>query len=161
MSFRSGFDPEREAKAEFLALLEKLLGSGVVTSAHYVGYAHESILRLLQRHLGTGFSVMDMPDRFHTGAAFFWEEDYPYPHERPNWLEGVKFYQEGCPRADLFIRDVPWGSADPLSAIINLHPPTYVLLADEAIAAATHPAYTWTVLPACALGKLRRDDFST
>jgi hypothetical protein len=143
MSFWDELDSTREARPEVLTALDALFTSHTVTSAHYAGYAHEAVLRLLTRHLGTSFSVMDMPDRYGTGAAFFWEgdDDCPAP-ARPDWLEEVLFYQEGVPDADLFIWDVPWSYPEQFSAIIERHQPTHLLLVDEACSAAPHPAYS-------------------
>ena len=149
-----GFDLTREARPEILAVIDDLLSSHAVSSVHYTGYAYEPILRLLHRHLGTSFSVMDMPDRYHTGAAFFWEgdEDYPGP-ARPDWLEDVPFYQEGFPDSDLLIWDTPWSHAGQLAAIIERRRPTHLLLVDEACSA-THTAYSWALFPTYALGTL-------
>lgn len=152
----------REARPQVLAAIDELLITGAVTSVHYAGYAHESVFRLLHRHLGTAFSVMDFADRYHTGVEFFWEEadgDYPYPH-RPDWLEGVLFYQEGVPNADLLIWDMPCSHPGQLAAIIDRsiashHQPTHLFLVDEACSEASHPAYSWAMFPFYALGTLK------
>lgn len=155
MSIWNDFDSTREARPEVLAVLDELLTSHAVKSVHYVGYAHEPVLRLLHRHLSTSFSVMDMPDRYETGAAFFWEGDDSYPGPaRPDWLEGVSFYQEGIPNADLLIWDAPWSFSGQLSAITERHKPTHLLLVDEACSEASHPAYSWGIFPTYALGTL-------
>lgn len=93
MAFWDKFDPAREAHAEVLAFLDALLAEHPGISAHYTGYAHKPILRILHRHLGVKFSVMDCPDRYYTGVTFFWEEEdgeFPFP-ARPEWLRGVLF----------------------------------------------------------------------
>ena len=155
MSIWNELDPTREARPEVLAALDELLTSRAVASVHYAGYAHEPVLRLLHRHLGTAFSVMDMPDRYETGAAFFWEDDGECPGpDRPDWLEGVQFLQEGVPDADLLIWDAPWSYAEQLSAITERHQPKYLLLMDEACSAASLPAYSWTKFPNYTLGSL-------
>lgn len=154
MSIWSRLDPTREVRPEVLAVVDQLLTAGAVASVHYAGYAHEAVFRLLHHHLGTVFSVMDFPDRYHTGAAFFWEDggDYPGPR-RPAWLEGVQFYQEGWPGADLLIWDAPFRPGQ-LAAVISRRRPTHLLLVDEACSEASHPAYSWIVFPTYALGIL-------
>ena len=99
---------------------------------------------------------MDMPDRYHTGAAFFpeGEADTPGP-ARPEWLAGVPFYEEGFPESDLLIWDTPWSHTEQLAAILKRHQPTHLLLVDEACSAATHPAYSWALFPTYALGTLK------
>lgn len=95
--------------------------------------------------------------RPNTGAAFFWDgpDDYPGPC-RPDWLEGVLFFQEGGPKKmDLLIWDVPFSHPDQLAAITERHRPTHLLLVDEACSAASHPAYSWVIFPTYALGTLR------
>ncbi len=156
MSIWDELDSTREARPEVLAALDELLTSRAVASVHYAGYAHEPVLRLLHRHFGNAFSVMDFPDRYGSGAAFFWEGDGDYPGpDRPDWLEGVPFWQEGVPDADLLIWDMPWSHPGQLSAITERHQPTYLLLVDEACSAASHPAYSWSIFPTYALGTLK------
>jgi len=143
-----------------LTVLDELLTTRAVTSVHYVGYAHEPVLRLLHRHLGTAFSVLDYPDRYNTGAAFFWDgpdEDDPYPYPgRPDWLNGVLFFQEGGPKKmDLLIWDMPFSHPGQLAAITERHRPTHLLLVDEACSEASHPAYSWVIFPTYALGILK------
>ena len=152
-------DAGRTAPTGVLAIIERLLSTGAVTSVHYFGYAHESVLRLLHRHLGTAFTVTDYPDRYSTGAEFFWEGEGECPGPgRPDWLEGVAFYQEGIPDADLLIFDVPWSAPDQLSAILERHRPKHLLLADEACSGASHPDYSWAVFPRYAHGTLNSDN---
>jgi len=138
-------DPTREAQAEVLAFLDQFLSDHAGISVHYIGYAHEPMLRILHRHLGIKFSVMDVPDRYSTGMSFFWEEEdgeFPGP-ARPEWLRGVPFYQEGAPEADLQIQDIRWRDSGQLAALVARHP-TYFLLIDEARFGAHVPEYSWT-----------------
>ena len=189
MSIWNELDPEREAKPEFLAFLDGLLtfrpgtlrqvdpdqgtislearvGGRPKTLVHYMGYAHEPVLRLLHRHLGTNFSVMDIYDRFGIEKAACWEEDYfvegdskysrKYPGpDRPDWLVGVPFCFEGAPYAELLIVDWLWNYQDPLADLSSNIPydqPAQILLADEACSAASHPDYTWFISQTYALG---------
>jgi len=159
MSIWDELDSTRQARPEVLTVIDELLSARAVTSVHYAGYAHESVLRLLHRHLGTAFTVMDYPDRYSTGAEFFWEGEGGYPGPgRPDWLEGVAFCQEGIPAADLLIFDVPWSAPDQLSAILERHRPQHLLLADEACSGASHPDYSWAVFPRHAHGTLNSDN---
>ena len=149
-------DSTRTARPEVVAIIDELLKTHAIESVHYVGYAHEPILRLLHRYLGSAFTVMDFADRYHSGAAFLWEGPGDYPGQiRPDWLEGVSFYEEGAPDSELLIWDMPWTHHGQLSDIIKRHAPNCLLLVDEACAEALHPAYTWEVFPFCALGTVR------
>jgi hypothetical protein len=154
-------DKNRTERPEVLALVEQLLTSGDVRSAHYCGYAHEPLLRLLHRHLGTGFTVMDLWDRYGIEACWWWdEEDYGMPcpgDRRPDWLEGVSFYFEGCPGGDLHIYDGPWYAEYLASLVERRSPqPIYVVLAEEAVTCAGHADYIWADLKFCTLGTRKR-----
>lgn len=159
MSSQDKFDSTRQAHPEFLAALDALLSTRAGILVHYVGYAHEPVLRLLLQHLGATFSVTDTYDRFRTGADFFWEdlEDRPGPG-RPEWLAGVKFYYEGIPRIDLLLWDTPWRDPEQLFNLLKRRQPQRLLLVDEACSAASHPAYSWTLFPTHALGTLTRQN---
>lgn len=155
MSIWDRLDPKREASPEVVAVLDGFLTAGTLTSVHYVGYAHEPILRVLHRHLGAAFSVTDIADRFGAGAQFFWEGDGDYPGQaRPDWLEGILFYQEGIPRTDLLIWDAPWRDPEQCSAIVESRKPKHLLFADAACSVTPHPAYSWTFGPGYSLGTL-------
>ncbi len=148
-------DKNRIAKPETLAVLQQLLATGDIKSAHYIGYAHEPILRLLIEHLGSSCSVGDYWDRYHCGAAFFADEDVVHLiPERPKWLEGIPFFFEGLPQADLYVQDVPLDGDSCLTLLRRRGrlPPDYILLADEAKVCAGDPDYDWTITPDYALG---------
>lgn len=84
--------------------LDDLLASGAVPSAHYVGYAHEPILRVLCKHFGSNFSLMDYWSRYGTETEF--DDDTGerrHENECPEWLAGVPFYYEGELAAELLI----------------------------------------------------------
>lgn len=57
-------------------------------------------------------SIMDMPDRWGTGFAFFYDEaEFPGIQcpQHPDWLEGITSYQEGAPDCpDVWGQDWPW-----------------------------------------------------
>lgn len=102
-------------------ILGAIASSGHRT-VHYTGAAGEGLLRaLLASEPKLELSVMDMPDRWKTGFAFWWDErefpNTPCP-ERPEWLEDVPFYQEGAPDHEIAFRDWPWDSSDQLGKII-------------------------------------------
>lgn len=94
-----------------------------VGSAHYIGNADRALIEGLSGMLGKdAVSIMDMPDRWKTGFAYFWDErefpGTPCP-ERPDWLEGIRSYQEGAPDPPyLLIRDTPWDHRLQLRRII-------------------------------------------
>ena len=97
-----------------------------VGSAYYIGNADRALIEGLSGMLGKdAVSIMDMPDRWKTGFAFWWDErefpGTPCP-ERPDWLEGISSYQEGAPDPPyLLIRDTPWDHRLPLRRIIACH----------------------------------------
>jgi hypothetical protein len=92
-------------------------------TAHYVGNADRALIEGLSALMGKdGVSIMDMPDRWKTGFAFWWDErefpDTPCP-ERPDWLEGISSYQEGAPDCpDLFIHESEWSRPNQLARIL-------------------------------------------
>jgi hypothetical protein len=142
-------DPTRTAKPEVVAALDALLASGGIRSAHYVGYAHEPILRVLHKHFGTQFSVMDYWNRFGIETEFDYDSgERIHENRRPDWLDGVSFYSEGGPAAELMIWDMPWHYPDQLSAIVAFkfkRPPTHLFLVDEACSEPLHPGYVWSI----------------
>jgi hypothetical protein len=84
-----------------------------IRSAHYVGNADRALIEGLAGIVGKdALSLMDMPDRWKTGFAFWWDErEFPgFPcSETPEWLEGISCYQEGGPdETDLMIWEAPW-----------------------------------------------------
>jgi hypothetical protein len=97
-----------------------------VRSAHYIGNADRALIEGLVGILGKdGVSIMDIPDRWKTGFAFWWDErefpNTPCP-ECPDWLEGISSYQEGAPEPPyLLIRDTPWDHRLQLRRIIAHH----------------------------------------
>lgn len=97
-----------------------------VSAAHYVGNADRALIEGLVGILGNdGVSIMDIPDRWKTGFAFWWDErDFPNTPcpECPDWLEDVVCYQEGGPNPPyLLIRDTPWNHRLQLRRIIAFH----------------------------------------
>lgn len=95
-------------------------------SAHYIGNADRALIEGLAGIMGKDrVSIMDIPDRWKTGFAYFWDEDEfpgtPCP-ERPDWLEDIACYQEGAPDPPyLLIRDTPWDHRLQLRRIIAHH----------------------------------------
>jgi len=156
MPNRESPDPSKsEVAPEVVLFLEQLLATGAVGSAHYAGYAHEAVLRVLHRKFGTKFSVMDWCDRYGIGAAFFADSPDEVPaSRRPEWLHGVAFSQEGRPRTDLLIWEGPWGEPSHSWEKLQWHRPKHLLLVGEAVAAAEHPDYQWTHFPGFAHGIL-------
>ncbi len=149
-------DKSRTARPETLAILEELLANNEIRSAHYWGYAHEPILRLLVQRLGPKCSVMDYWDRYYCETAF-WDEGElgdSIP-DRPSWLEGVPFYFEGCPEAELYIYDMPLDAGSFARRLARQQPPNYILLTEEARTCAGHADYRWTETPFYALGVRR------
>jgi hypothetical protein len=155
MPYWDQYDEKRQAKPEVVAAIDNLLSSGSVKTVRYAGYAHEPILETLFRHLGKTFTVMDMPDRYRMEAAFHWEEeDRPFPGPPlPKFLLGVHFHFDGWPRSqlDLVIYDAAPGFR--LDRIFEHTRPILLLLADEGLAAASHPDYEWSRFPTYALGR--------
>lgn len=95
-------------------------------SAHYIGNADRALIEGLVGIMGNEqVSIMDIPDRWKTGFAFFWDErEFPRTPcpERPEWLSGVDCYQEGGPEPPyLLIRDTPWEHRLQLRRIIANH----------------------------------------
>jgi len=107
--------------AEREQLLALIAESGY-RRVHYTGSAEVGLLRaLLAVDPPLEVSVMDMDDRWERGFAYFWEEDefpgIPCP-EKPEWLGGVSFYQEGAPDHEIGLRYWPWDSCDQLERIV-------------------------------------------
>ena len=104
-------------------ILSCIKSSGYRT-VHYTGAADEALLRaLLTDPSELEISVMDMPDRWGTGFAFFYDErefpDNP-PCDRPDWLDGIPFYQEGAPDHEIVIYDWPWTASDRIDRMVRL-----------------------------------------
>jgi hypothetical protein len=94
-----------------------------IRSAHYVGNADRGLIEGLSGVLGKhAVSIMDMPDRWRAGAAF-WRDEHEYPGipcpERQEWLEDIACYQEGAPEHELALRDYPWDSSDQLDRSVR------------------------------------------
>ena len=104
-----------EHPPELVARIMEIILSSGLRSVHYTGSADEGLLRAMIAHKPLlKVSVMDMPDRWGTGYAFWYDErefGNCLPRERPDWLDGVPFYQEGAPDHEVGIRDCPWDSA--------------------------------------------------
>lgn len=112
-----------------------------VSSAHYIGNADRSLIKGLSEILGNdAVSIIDIPDRWKTGFAFFWDE-HEFPNtpcpECPNWLKGITSYQEGGPNLSyLLIQDTPWNHRLQLRNIVehkkkkNLSIPGIVLIGE-------------------------------
>lgn len=126
--------------AEVVELIICVIRSSGLHSVHYTGAADEGLLRALLAHEPKlELSVMDMPDRWETGFAFFWDErDFGnnLATDRPEWLEGIPFYQEGAPDHEIAIRDWPWDSSDQLRKIVRFtgrKPPALLILIGDAL----------------------------
>lgn len=125
--------------AELVSQITSVIRASGLRTVHYTGHADEGLLReLLAIEPEISLSVMDMPDRWKTGFAFFWEErDFPSTPcpELPDWLEEVRFYQEGASDHEIAIRDWPWDSPDQLDRIVRFigrPPPKLLIIFGEA-----------------------------
>ncbi len=123
------------ASADLVARIMHVICASGLRSVHYTGAADEGLLRALLSHqLKLEISVMDMPDHWGTGYAFWYDEvefGNCLPRERPEWLEEVPFYQEGSPDHEIGIFDWPWGSSDQLERIVDFdsrRPPEVLIL---------------------------------
>lgn len=107
-------------------------------SAHYVGNADRGLIEGLSGIVGKeALSIMDVPDRWKTGFAFWWDEaefpGIPCP-ERPEWLEGISCYQEGAPDCpDLWIHDIAWSPRDQLAQILAFRSTKHGLIPNLAL----------------------------
>jgi hypothetical protein len=117
--------------AETISQILAAITSSGLRTVHYTGAANEGLLRALVAHEPKlEVSVMDMPDRWGTGYAFWYDEaefGNCLPRDRPAWLESIPFYQEGASDHEIGIRDWPWDSADQLEQIVAFtgrKPPT-------------------------------------
>lgn len=104
-------------------LILSCIASSGYRTVHYTGAADEGLLRSLISHQPKlEVSVMDMPDRWGTGYAF-WHDEHQFPNclprERPDWLECIPFYQEGAADHEIAIRDWPWDFSDQLDRIVR------------------------------------------
>jgi len=112
-----------DLSAENVALILDIIRASGFRTVHYTGRADESLLRgLLGVQPSLEVSVMDMPDRWGTGYAFHYDEsDFGnnLPRDRPDWLEGIPFYQEGSSEHEIAIYDWPWNSFDQLDQIVK------------------------------------------
>jgi len=115
-----------DLSAETISQILAAITSSGRSTVHYTGAADEGLLRALVAHEPKlEVSVMDMPDRWGTGYAFHYDErefGQNLPRERPEWLEGIPFYQEGASDHEIAIRDWPWGSSDQMDRIIRFSP---------------------------------------
>jgi len=127
---RSDLPPDHQP-ALIAQIMEIILASPFRT-VHYTGGADEGLLRaLLADRKRLEVTVMDMLDRWSSGWSFFWEEGMGEPPDRPEWLEGVPFYQEGSSDHEIALRDWPWESLDQFDRIVaftGCRPPKLVLL---------------------------------
>ena len=120
----SHHDPtQQDLPPEDVAALLQVVRESGFQSVHYTGRADEGLLRgLLGMRPALKVTVMDIPDRWKTGSAF-WDDDEELEdipcRRRPDWLEGVPFYQEGAPAHDVSVRDWPWDSNDQLKRIVE------------------------------------------
>ena len=114
---------QEDLSAENVALILDIIRDSEYRTVHYTGRADESLLRALLSHQPKlEVSVMDMPDRWGTGYAFHYDErefGNNLPRERPDWLEGILFYQEGAPDHEIGIRDWPWSSSNQIDRIVR------------------------------------------
>ena len=137
-----------------------------IRTAHYVGNADRGLIEGFTVLLGRdGISVTDIPDRWRTGFAFWWDErefpGTPCP-ERPAWLEDISCYQEGMPdESDLIVWETPWDRASQFLRILAFRrkagwqPSPNVALLGEARKIRLPEVYEWTVTDDLALGILR------
>lgn len=126
--------------AEAVEQIISVIRSSGLRSVHYIGGADENLLRgLIDIQPPLEVSAMDMPDRWRTGFAFFWDEvDFPKTPcpEQPEWLSGILFYQEGAPDHEIGIFDWPWHSRDQLREIVRFtgrKPPALLILIGDAL----------------------------
>jgi hypothetical protein len=177
---RSDLPPDHQP-ALIAQIMEIILASPFRT-VHYTGGADEGLLRaLLADRKRLEVTVMDMLDRWSSGWSFFWEEGMGEPPDRPEWLEGVPFYQEGASDHEIALRDWPWESLDQFDRIVaftGCRPPKLVLLFGRAGRVETgkerihedgelklktrdvhepliitHPAYDWETLGVLRVGR--------
>jgi hypothetical protein len=177
---RSDLPPDHQP-ALIAQIMEIILASPFRT-VHYTGGADEGLLRaLLADRKRLEVTVMDMLDRWSSGWSFFWEEGMGEPPDRPEWLEGVPFYQEGASDHEIALRDWPWESLDQFDRIVaftGCRPPKLVLLFGRAGRVETgkerihedgelklktrdvhepliitHPAYDWETLGELRVGR--------
>lgn len=183
LTMRSDLPPDHPP-ALIAQIMEIVLASPFRT-VHYAGGADEGLLRaLLADRERLEVTVMDMPDRWETGYAFWYDEREfggRLPRERPEWLEGVPFYQEGAEDHEIALRDCPWSwqtQFDDIVAFDGRRPPGLVLLfkgaglvktGEERIREdgelklktrdvhepliITHPAYDWETLGDLRVGR--------
>lgn len=128
-------------------ILDLIRGSGYRT-VHYTGRADENLQQgLVGMQPALEVSVMDMPDRWGTGYAFHYDErefGNNLPRDRPDWLEGILFYQEGAPAHEIGIYDWPWYSSHQfqgMTACTGRQPPRMVILFGNARLAAAGEAW--------------------
>ena len=114
---------QEDLSAENVALILDIIRGSEYRTVHYTGRADENVLRgLVGGKPPLEVSVMDMPDRWGTGYAFHYDErefGNNLPIDRPDWLEGILFYQEGASDHEIAIRDWPWDSSDQMDRIIR------------------------------------------
>ena len=141
-------------------IMETVLASPF-RAVHYIGGADEGLLRSLLAYRGRlEVTVMDMPDRWGTGACFWWEEGSPEPPSRPDWLEGIPFYQEGAADHDILLRDWAWDYEGQLAAMVAFtgrRPPKLTLLFGQAELYAEHPEYAWETKGELRIGRSKEN----
>ena len=126
---------QEDLPAESVALILDIIRGSGFRAVHYTGRADENLLRgLLGAQPSLEVSVMDMPDRWGTGYAFHYDESEfgnNLPRDRPDWLEGIPFYQEGASEHEIGIYDWPWCSSHQfqrMTAFTGRQPPRMVIL---------------------------------
>jgi hypothetical protein len=176
------FDPPPDHPPALVAQIMEIVLVSPFRTLHYTGGADEGMLRaLLADRERLEVTVMDLPDRWGSGWSFFWEEGKGELPARPEWLEGVPFYQEGASDHEIALRDCPWDSLDQFDLIVaftGCRPPKLVLLfgragmvktGEERIwedgewklkkldlfkpLTITHPAYDWETLGDLRVGR--------
>lgn len=154
MSYLMKRDNERTPK--YLKSLKCVLHTYQPKSVHYVGYAHEEILRLLISVIKIDYvSIMDYWNRYGIETEFDYDTGERV-HESllPKEFEKVNFYIEGGAESELLIWDMPWHYKSQLEKILKFrHPvPNYILLANEAMQVKLPLNYFWQNLDFCLLG---------
>ncbi len=178
------------ATADLVARIMDVIRASGLLSVHYTGSADEGLLRALLSHQPKlEVSVIDMPDRWGTGYAFHYDErefGNNLPRERPDWLKGVPFYQEGSPEHEVGMYDWPWSSRRQFFKIVAFtgrRPPPLVILFGRSKSVETgeeyvcedsvcrkqrkfeeliinHPAYTWEEKDGLRIGRWKSGTIS-
>jgi|GEM_PF-2276639 len=140
--------PDYSISADVISEIVELAGSLAAKMIHYVGYADAQLLQALKNQDCYQLSIMDMFNRTKR-STHFWNDEFQldlknYPI--PEWMTGISSYEEGAPDADLWLRDIPWDSADQFAEIVSFkrkNAPNHLILFGDAQLNTVHPKYTW------------------